>query len=218
MSVRVRSRVLGRLLLAAAAATMLLGVALPATALEGETFAITRIDFDAGTIDITNHGESEVDPNGLIVCNFPAYAPIEGAPTLAPGESFTLELAAINIPVGAADGEMGLYLDGDFENPDSIVAYVEWGSTDHTRSPVGVEAGVWDGGSAEGGAAILESAADFPTEAGAWAVGSAPAGAQPEPETLPFTGVPTEAIAAFGVALTALGVGVLRADRNRKFT
>jgi hypothetical protein len=199
-------------------ALTLFATSTPVAGLEGETFSITRIDFEASTIEITNHGDSEVDPNGLIVCSFPAYAPIDGAPALAAGESFTLDLATIDIPAVAGDGELGLYVDGDFENPDSIAAYVEWGTSDHARSPVGVEAGVWDGAAVDGGAAILVAAQDRPIAAADWnAESTASADAQGDDEAgaLPVTGTPIEAIAAFGAILVGIGFGLLRAERQR---
>jgi len=200
-----------RLLMVVAVHALAIGVlSAPAAALEGETFAITEVDFVAGTIKITNHGEVDVDPNGLIVCQFPSYAPIDGAPALAPGESYALDLAGLGIPADAANGEIGLYLDNNFGSSDSIVAYVEWGSSDHERSPVAQGATVWDGNPVAGGAAALQSSASFPTGGADWSVVAAQGA-----EALPFTGISTVLVVGVAVALLLVGFGMLAADRRR---
>lgn len=185
-------------------------IAAPVGAVEGETFAITEIDFDAGTIEIANHGDADVDPNGLIVCNFPAYAPVpEGSPSLAPGESFTVNLNDIGIPAEAADGEMGLYLNNEFENSESIVAYVEWGSTGHRRAPVAQGAEVWDGTSVDGGASVLSASAAFPTGAAAWQVEGG------TPDELPFTGF-DPSLLGVAAGLAAVGAMMVLVGRRRE--
>ena len=188
----------------------------PAGAIEGDTFAITEINFEAGTIEITNHGDTDVDPNGLIVCNFPDYAPVAGAPTLGPGESTRVDINAISIPADPADGEMGLYLTGDFEDPDAIVAYVEWGSTDHTRSPVAQAAtvggeAVWTGGFVDpAGQPALTATASFPNAATLWQAGAG--------EQLPFTGPVGGGLALWGLALLLTGATFVVFARRRATT
>lgn len=199
-------------LLLAAIVAMSAMTAAPAAALDGETFAITEVDFENGTITITNHGDADVDPNGLIVCNFPAYAPVAGAPTLEPGASTVIDLAAIGIPADAADGEMGLYLDNDFGNSDSIVSYVEWGSTGHERAPVAQGATVagetvWDGAAVDGDASALQTQVAFPTSGSDWTAVAAQTDA---PTELPFTGVSTTALITFGMLLLGAGTVLVR--------
>lgn len=185
----------------------------PARAIEGETFGITEINFDAGTIEITNHGDTQVDPNGLVVCNFPSYAPVAGAPLLGPGESTRVDINAIAIPADPSDGEMGLYLNSEFENSDSIVAYVEWGSTGHTRSPVAQAAtvggeAVWTGGFVDaGGQPAITATADFPNSATLWQAGAG--------EALPFTGPTGSSFALIGLALLLAGTALLAFARTR---
>ena len=198
--------------------------ALPVSGLEGDTFAISEINFEAGTIQITNHGEADVDPNGLIVCNFPDYAPVAGAPVLSPGESFEVDLNAIGIPADAADGEMGLYLDNNFESSDSIVAYVEWGSDGHQRSPVAQAATVagstvWDGAAVDGGAAVLSAANDFATSGADWIVTAQDDSADATDDaadTLPFTGISTGSLVAIGLGLVLGGLGTIGAGRRTR--
>lgn len=185
----------------------------PARAIEGETFGITEVNFEAGTIEITNHGDTTVDPNGLIVCNFPAYAPVAGAPTLGPGESTRVDITAIGIPADAADGEMGLYLTSSFEDPTAIVAYLEWGSPDHTRSPVAQAATVggepvWMGGFVDPeGQPALTATSDFPNSPALFQAGAG--------EALPFTGPPEMTAAFIGLVLLAAGTTFVMFARRR---
>jgi hypothetical protein len=46
-------------------------------------------------------------------------------------------------------GEVALFDAADFDNPEAIVAYVQWGELDQIRSAVAVTAGIWDGGTVE---------------------------------------------------------------------
>lgn len=212
LSIQVRSK---RVLLAAAAlaAAALFVTATPASALEGETFAITEINFGARTIEVTNHGDTAVDPNGLIVCNFPSYAPISGAPTLEPGESLTVDIEGIGIPANADTGEMGLYLNNAFEDPAAIVAYVEWGATGHQRSPVAQAAevggiAVWTGGFVDAtGASVLTATVSFPNAAAQWTAQTG--------ETLPRTGPVGLGTALLGASLLAAGLVLLIIGRRR---
>ncbi len=131
------------------------------------TIAVTEVDLVADTIEITNVGDADVDVNGLILCNFPAYAPIEGAATIAPGESIVVDSGALGVELADDQGEMGIYTVADYENPDAILTYVEWGTADHQRSPVAVQAGIWDGGVVEAGERLVSNV-DEPTAASNW--------------------------------------------------
>lgn len=104
--------------------------------------AIVSIDFSTAEIQLTNTTEAELDINGWVMCSFPSYAPISGVDPIAPGGTVTV---TSTVAVPANDGELAIYIAEDFTNPDSIVTYVEWGSDGHTRSPVAVQAGIWDG-------------------------------------------------------------------------
>jgi len=48
-----------------------------------------------------------------------------------------------------AGGEVALYLGSNFDDPASIIAYVEWGEPGQQRSAVAQAAGIWDGGAVE---------------------------------------------------------------------
>lgn len=188
------------MLMAMGAAIMAIG---PAAGLEGETFGLTEVNFADGTITITNNGDADVDPNGLIVCNFPDYAPVAGAPTaLGPGESTVVDLASIGIPANASSGEMGLYLTSEFTDPNALVSYVEWGSAGHTRASVAMAAGIWDGAAVDvGDGSAITTTSDSPTAGADWA---ASGGGQ-----LPQTGVEASTVGFVALALIVMGAGLL---------
>ena len=112
---------------------------------------------------ITNVGDASGNLEGHFLCQRPSYAQLPDL-ELGPGESVAISLggdvflpppgvktidAAVFVGnLDAAGGEMGLYLDQSFGDADSIVAYVEWGSTGHGRSETAV-AGEYDFGSIE---------------------------------------------------------------------
>lgn len=129
-----------------------------ATPSDEAEFAISRVVFgDDGYVSITNVGGAAGNLEGWQLCQRPAYYAI-GSVEVAPGETvhFTIgdasSLAGQVIDsggrfgsFGADSGEIGLYVDGSFGSPSSIRSYVEWGESDHGRSSVAVEAGIWDG-------------------------------------------------------------------------
>lgn len=45
-----------------------------------------------------------------------------------------------------AGGEMTLYRSAQFSQPEEFLSYVEWGETDHGRSGLAIEAGLWEEG------------------------------------------------------------------------
>jgi len=88
-------------------ALLVFGVAGPAGAQDDKpTISITALDFDAGMVEITNHGDAEVDINGIILCNFPAYGPIEGADPLGPDQSVMVDAGAANVAIDPAGGDV----------------------------------------------------------------------------------------------------------------
>ncbi len=202
-------------------------VTLPATAAAQNgkpTVAVTAIDFGAGSIEITNNGDAEVDPNGLILCNFPTYVPIEGASPIAPGESITVDAAGLGVPLDAASGELGLYASNDFESAEAIVSYVEWGESGHQRGPVAEAAGLWHEGAAEPVDGVLTATTDNPTSPDDWGA------AAQEPEggddtgagqddgaagELAQTGAETAQLVVIAAALVLAGAGLATFGRRR---
>lgn len=152
------------------------------TAPEGDpAFALTQVVFgDSGYVVVTNVGNGTGDIGGHWICQRPAYFEIPSV-DLAPGESVWiaaadgegLEPAQGVVAVVPADrslgvfnvstGEAALYTSNEFGDSAAIIDYVEWGSGNHGRSSVAVEAGIW----------IEETFVDVPPEAVA-ITGSAP--------------------------------------------
>ena len=208
-------------LFAVVAASAGLVVAQPAWAQDADAIAITMIDLTTDTVEITNNGSADLDPNGIILCNFPDYAPIAGADPIAPGASITVDAAALGVELGDDEGELGLYTASEFENPEAIVAYVEWGTADHRRSSVAVDAGIWDGTPVDAGAQ-LEATVDAPTSSGEWAAIGAPAAQDTDSDdgdgeatvALPETGAATVIMSLIAVGLIAVGAGLAVAGRR----
>lgn len=187
--------------LAATAAGLL--ASSPAIAQEKPTISVTSIDLVNDTVEITNVGDADVDVNGLILCNFPAYAPIEGAEMIAPGESITVDAGAAGVELADDQGEMGIYTVSEFENPDAILTYVEWGTSGHQRSTVAVSAGIWDGDAVDAGSVLTANVAE-PTSAANW---SAEGDTATAADDLPATGAESWALALAALGLLALAAG-----------
>lgn len=129
-------------------------------------FGLTQVVFDQSSfVVITNWGNDVGNLDGHWLCQFPSYVSLPDV-ELAPGEQALIGLAGTPPPdlagmaavvdlgpvVGefsAESGEIALYTDSSFDNPDSIVAYVEWGEPGHGRSSVAIAAGLWAEGAVE---------------------------------------------------------------------
>lgn len=156
----------------------------------GATFAITMISLgDLGQVVVQNVGNEPGSLGGFWLCQRPSYyefpdvevQPGESAAVSVGGDIFVPPPGAIAIegvagigPLDPTDGEVGLYLDDAFGNPDAIVSYVEWGRSGHGRSETAVSAKIWpDGGfveTSEATGAIL-AAVIPPTEPAHWTSG-----------------------------------------------
>jgi hypothetical protein len=161
---------------------------------EGDaSFALTQVVFgESGYVVVTNIGNGTGDVGGHWICQRPAYFEIPSV-ELAPGESVwiaaedgeglvpaqgVVAVVPANRSLGAfsvASGETGLYTSNGFGDSAAIIDYVEWGSGDHGRSSVAVEAGIWIEGTfvdvpeeavAITGSAPTSSAADWSPDIG----------------------------------------------------
>ncbi len=148
-----------------AAATTTTSAATTTTATPGAAvFVVTQVAFgENGYVAISNVGTSGGALSEFWLCQRPAYYQIPEV-ILDPGQSVwvaTADGGTLNPPAevvrvfGAeggfgtfreSSGEIGLYTSTSFGDPNSIVSYVEWGSSDHGRSSVAVEAGIWGAG------------------------------------------------------------------------
>lgn len=67
------------------------------------------------------------------------------------GDGEALEgLVVSNATIGdirPADGEIGLYASTEWDDPQALLTYIEWGSTPHELTELAIEAGVWLEGS-----------------------------------------------------------------------
>ena len=143
-----------------------IGEATPTTAAAnaGEGgLAIETVGFgDGAFVVITNTGGEPTELSGHWLCRRPNYVQLPDV-SVGVGERVAIPLgdAQIEPPEGAItvepisglgtfdpdSGEVGLYRSSAFDDPDAIVAYVEWGQSGHGRSGTATAAGVWaDGG------------------------------------------------------------------------
>lgn len=121
------------------------------------TFAIGEVKFgEAGWVEIVNLGPDPGDPGGHWIAMHPFYLELPSV-VIEAGDSIALTFGnrappgvenvfPVNetLPVLSSDsGEIGLYADGDFGDPFSIVDYLEWNRTPHFRNPVAVAARIW---------------------------------------------------------------------------
>ncbi len=148
------------------------------------TFAISRVVFGGeGYVAVTNVGGTTGNLEGWQLCQRPGYYRI-GSIDVAPGETVRFTGKAVEGLTGqvidaggrfgqlsAANGEIGLYVDNNFASASSIRSYVEWGSSDHGRSSVAVEAGIWIAGGfvRSEGAPGLAATVGLPTSPSDWA-------------------------------------------------
>ncbi len=101
-------------------------------------------------IELKNIGLAPQDLSGWWLCDFPSYVLMDDL-IIVCGDDLILDPGEIlvvqsGILLSSDDGEMGLYSDDSFGSSNSIVDYVEWGSTGHQRSSVAVAAGIWTTG------------------------------------------------------------------------
>ncbi|MEL6637614.1 MAG: hypothetical protein AAFR05_12765, partial [Bacteroidota bacterium] len=115
----------------------------------GQAQVVINEIFPNGTVELKNITDSTVNVANYWLCDFPDYQRISNS---------NLACGTTNLPAGAiltvddfmtidpADGEMGLYINGSFNQASSIIDYVEWGSTGHGRASVATAAGIWTNG------------------------------------------------------------------------
>jgi hypothetical protein len=149
---------------------------------------IVQVGFDTsfqeGWVLLQNTGSTSVAIGGYFLCQRPSYFALPDV-TIPAGDVLWIGVAGpvdaqptfgANGAIGSFDpsgGEVGLYSSNSFEDANSMLSYVEWGSTGHGRSSVAVNAGIWGAGdfvpvlgSLTGAIIVIESAA--PPGAGNW--------------------------------------------------
>jgi hypothetical protein len=134
---------------------------LPANA--AAAFGLTQVVFgEGGFVVITNWGTDTGSLLGYWLCQDLSYMSLPDI-NLAPGEQAVVGLSkspppdlagmTATVDLGPAigvlaldSGEVALYDAAAFDEAEHIVAYVEWGEGEHSRSVLAVEAGMWEGG------------------------------------------------------------------------
>lgn len=130
----------------------------------GGVLAMIRLSFQpVPYVLITNVGAAPIDLGDHWLCRRPAYRQLPSI-MMDPGDTVVVGLGDTPPPddlvglagsvdlgralgvITRADGELGLYTAPTFDSPSAIVDYVEWGSADHGRESVAVEAGIWTAG------------------------------------------------------------------------
>lgn len=134
-------------------------------------FYISEVVFGPdGYVTVTNGSDDPADPAGMQLCQFPAYPDLPsgeipgGGSVQVPGS----DLGGLE----GASGEAALYLSPEYENPDAIAGYVQWGSADHKRSDPAIDAGLWEAGSfvEADGSARMETSGPGAMSATGWTV------------------------------------------------
>ncbi len=132
--------------------------------------AIVAVDPGAGTMTLRNNGDTDVSTDGWWVCQRPSYDELD-AITVPAGGTAEIDVSALGLT--GSGGEIGVYTSNSFGSADAIVAYVQWGSGDHGRASVAVDAGVWDdpAGFVDNGGEAFTATIDRPDGADDYAVG-----------------------------------------------
>ena len=163
----------------------------PATEPEPANVVIKRVMLEGaeGVVVLANIGGRRQSLEGWFLCQFPTYWPLP-AVEIGSGEQIEIFTAAGENTdstlfagrgfgdLNGGQGEVGLFVDGQFGSADSIRSYVAWGD-DSTRTQVARDAGIWgDNLTAADGDEIIYRGSGTGSEA--YAVASAGAAA---PET-----------------------------------
>jgi hypothetical protein len=114
---------------------------------------INEVNISVNWVELYNAGTTTVDISSYFLCNRPRYDVISGSGvtiisgslSMAPG-NFTV-LQWDDIDAFTTRGEVGLYMNGSFGDPNSIKDYMHWGSATGGRASTAVAAGVWDNAS-----------------------------------------------------------------------
>lgn len=104
-----------------------------------------------GTVEIVSQGATPVNLNSFWLGSAPNYMLFTDLTIVCGDQGLILEQNEILVLEGfnflnGDDGELGIYLANDFDDPDDIIDFVEWGSSDHTGSNIAQQAGLWTTG------------------------------------------------------------------------
>lgn len=105
---------------------------------------VIAVDYELGSVLLTNTGASNVRTQGLWLYQDGAFAEFQIF-TIAPRAAILFSLREI----GGADpagGEIALFASDSFTDADTMIDYVAWGPSGHDRSALASEAGLWGPG------------------------------------------------------------------------
>ena len=117
----------------------------------GQSVIISEVSLCTNQVELQNTGTTSIDIGTWQLCNRnassggPFYSQISslvgGASTLlASGDFITISWSKIEGPTG----ELGLYINNSFSNPNSMVDYMQFNAGNNIRASVAVTAQVWD--------------------------------------------------------------------------
>lgn len=114
------------------------------------TIVLTRVGESSNIFDIKNISNDTIDVSDYWICRTNNIYDRIGATNIECGSFNTLmapgDVNGLNLSLDNSDGELAIYNDFDFDNPDAMIHYVEWGSTGHGRSDEAVAANLWSTG------------------------------------------------------------------------
>ena len=121
------------------------------TNVQSQEILISELSLCTNEVELFNAGNTAVDLDPWFLCNRslpsgPFYRRIgvlvaNGTSTvLNPGDYITITWSAIVGPTG----ELGLYIDNQFGNPNSIHDYLQFNIGNRPRAVTAVAAGIWD--------------------------------------------------------------------------
>ncbi len=117
---------------------------------------INEVEFRGDQVELFNNGDLPVDVSGYFLCLAPTtYRQIGGLTitnggnlVLQPGEFLVVTYDQLNVGAGLVQGQegtggLGLYVDSQFGNANSIVDFVQWGSDGAFREGLAGTANIW---------------------------------------------------------------------------
>jgi hypothetical protein len=111
-----------------------------------EDLQLNVVEFgDDGFVEIINTGADPVTLAGIYICEFPDYADLGDVAEIASlegGETLRIPAEVLG-GLSIDSGETALYDGDDFASSDAMLSYVQWGTGEHERSSVAVDAGLW---------------------------------------------------------------------------
>lgn len=103
---------------------------------------LVGVDFELDSIILTNAGTDVVTTEGLWVYQDGEVSEFNVF-FIDPRTEILFSVRDIG-GVDTAGGEIALYSSDSFSDPDSLIEYVAWGTSGHSRSNVAVDAGRWN--------------------------------------------------------------------------